>query len=938
MLKRLAAICLFAVAPISAHSQQAKPRALQAPPRARRINLPSSKQLLPPVLGNPQKINSLPMAMVVSPDGRYAVTLNAGYGTAVSQYRQSFSVLDLAGNAAVNDVPEQRTPLHAKQTLYQGLAFSRDGKHLYASLASITDPTGKATGSTGNAIAVYGFANGHIAPESLLPIPLQHLAAGKRQNPLNETLAPGEAIPFPAGLCVVGEGATERLLVADNLSDDALLMETATGKILTRFDLSFAQSVPASFPIWVVATRNGARAFVALWNRSSVVELDLVSGKVTGELPLMRPGSATAPGSHPAAMVLSPDERTLYVALANGDAIAQLDIASPTLQLARLLPTALPGQKLFGGVPNAVAISPDAHRLYVANASSNSIAVFDLKSQSQPAKPLGFIPTEWYPTALAVEGNSLLIATAKGKGTGPNNFPQEIEGAKKSSSYIASILSGSLARVDRIAAERNIASLTAQALESNHQRAVHQGIVFATGGHPIRHVIYIIKENRTYDQIFGDIPGANGDPSLTMYGRDITPNQHKLAEQFGVLDNFYDSGEVSGNGHVWSNAAITTDYTEKTWQQAYRGNERSYDFEGMVAEGYPLLQGIADVNEPASGYLWTNLAAHGKTLYHFGEFVSSKFCDEKGEQAEQAMPQEGTPEPTTACAHNSILTGDPIPQNYGGGTSKYPWAIPLLAGNTATKPELVNHFDPLYPDFNVDFPDQLRVDEFLTQFNQWSASRSHGKDEMPDFVMLRLPNDHTGGTRPGGPTPRASVADNDLAVGRAVDAISHSAYWNDTAFFILEDDAQAGADHVDAHRSIALVISKYSPRSTTQKPYVNHTFYTTVSTIATMEALLGLPPMNNNDATAPLIAPLFQGVGSQPAFSADYANRDNLLIFQSNSKKAPGAGASVKMDFRHADQADTAKLNVILWRDAMGRKPLPASLRHPAKTRRDDDD
>jgi hypothetical protein len=300
------------------------------------------------------------------------------------------------------------------------------------------------------------------------------------------------------------------------------------------------------------------------------------------------------------------------------------------------------------------------------------------------------------------------------------------------------------------------------------------------------------------------------------------------------------------------------------------------------------------------------------------------------------MPQEGTPEPTTSCANDAIRQGEPVPANYGGGVSKYPWPIPLIAASTATKPELVGHFDPLYPDFQIDFPDQMRVDEFLTKFSSWSAARGTGKDEMPDFVMLRLPNDHTGGTRPGGPTPRASVADNDLAVGRAVDAVSHSGYWDDTAFFILEDDAQAGADHVDAHRSIALVISKYSPKGGDGKPFVDHTFYTTVSTVATMERLLGIPPMNNNDAIAPVMAPLFTG-DAQPPFSADYSNRDNQLIYQANSKAAVGASASAKMDFRHADQADPAKLNVILWRDAMGAKPVPAALRHPAKTRRDDD-
>jgi len=250
----------------------------------------------------------------------------------------------------------------------------------------------------------------------------------------------------------------------------------------------------------------------------------------------------------------------------------------------------------------------------------------------------------------------------------------------------------------------------------------------------------------------------------------------------------------------------------------------------------------------------------------------------------------------------------------------------------------VGHFDPQSVDFNLRVPDQFRVEVFLTRLKQWEAERKQGKDIMPNFIMLRLPNDHTGGTTPGGPTPKSSVADNDLAIGRAVEAISHSDYWNDTAFFILEDDAQNGADHVDAHRSIALVVSKYSPRKTDGSASVFSSFYTTVSVVRTMENLLGLPPMNNNDAFAPLMSPVFAGAGEQPAFNADYSNRDNGLIYTANPKTAPGARASARMDFTHADQADARKLNVILWKDAMGDKPVPPMLLVKTKQKKDDDD
>ena len=632
----------------------------------------------------------------------------------------------------------------------------------------------------------------------------------------------------------------------------------------------------------------------------------------------------------------------VYAALANRDAVAAVAVKGNAMKVVGSFDTRLPGQTYFGGEPNALALSPDGSRLYAANAGTDSVAIFRTRGlrvgKAKPAE--GFVPTEWLPTGLAISNSHLYVATGKGKGTGPNNRPQPpVPGNKlahRSSTYIATLLYGSVASLDLQQLDAHMAELTKQTVVSNMQTAAAKHIQFQGGRNPIRHVIYIIKENRTYDQIFGDLPAGNNDPSLTMFGKDITPNQHKLAEQFGVLDNFYDSGEVSGDGHVWSTAAISSDYTEKTWQQSYRGKERVYDFEGVVENGFPLTEKIPDVNEPASSYLWTNLARHGKSYYHFGEFIATHFCGGK-EPAPRKSPLEGTPEPEAEqCATPTIAPGTKVPANYGGGKSPYPWAIPLIAQNVATKPELAGHFDPAYPDFELDFPDQFRFEEFAGKFRQWVAKRNSGSDEMPAFVMLRFPNDHTGGTRVGKATPKSSVADNDLAVGRAIEAVSHSAYWNDTAFFILEDDAQAGADHVDAHRSTALVVSKYAPRRTS--PVVDHHFYTTVSMIRTMEDLLGVPPMNNNDAFARPIAPLFAGAGDQPAFNADYANRNNGLIYLANKPSAPGAKESGRMDFRHEDRADPQKLNVILWKDARGNAPIPAALLAPVKHRKDDDD
>ncbi|HVZ84553.1 MAG TPA: hypothetical protein VG893_12845 [Terracidiphilus sp.] len=919
-------------------------------------DLPTSKELIEPVPGAPQRINSLPMSMAVSPDGRYIVTVNAGYGTYESRYMQSLAVLDTQ-TGALSDFPDDRTlARHSRQTLYSGLAFSRDGRHLYASMGSISDPLGTQKDDTGSGVVVYRFNAGKIEPERFLHMPLTPLAPGRSTTLLGEKDA-GKGIPFPAALADVTIGGAERLLVADNLSDQAVLLDPATGAIEHRFDLAESSAVPSTYPGALALSRDGRRAFVALWNASEVVELDLVKNTVGRKLPLLKPSSPVAASTHPCAFALAADGRTLYVALANRDAVAAIDVSGGQFRLKGYFDVRLPGQSYFGAEPIALAVNTAGTRLYVANMASDAIAVIDPRRLTAKAahegmvEPDGFVPTEWLPFSMAFlpssSGGRLYFATAKGQGTGPNNFPQratpEMAAQHYTSprTYIGTLLYGSLAALNTADIDSNLHAWTQSVLESNRMKAAAEKIPFAGRAQsPIKHVIYIIKENRTYDQVLGDLaqngkPVGNGDPSLTMYGASITPNIHKLALQFGVLDNFFDSGEVSGDGHVWSNAAIGSDYLEKTWQQSYRGGERTYDYEGVVAQGYPLLQKIPDVNEPASGYLWGNLARHDKTYYHFGEFIATTFCGEKA----TANPQLGPVLQGHDCSRKAIAPGEEIPAEWGGGVNRWPWPIPLIAANIATKPELVGHFAEEAPDFDLFVPDQIRVNIFERHLKQWIADRAEGRDTMPDFVMLRLGNDHTAGTRPGGPTPEASVADNDLAVGRAVEAIAHSPFWDDTAFFILEDDAQDGADHVDAHRSYALVVSKYAPHGPRGGAFVDSRFYSTVSVIRTMESLLGLPPMNNNDAFSSLIASEFSGPGDQPPYVADTSNRDNGLIYAANKKTAPGAAESMKMDFRHADRADAQKLNVILWKDAMGDAPVPAMLTaHHAKAHRDDDD
>jgi DNA-binding beta-propeller fold protein YncE len=906
------------------------------------ISLPTSKTLTIPAPGRIGSTNSFPATIAVSPDGHYAALLNDGFGTQETLAMQSIAILDLKTNQ-LSDYPDQRFGEEAHQSYFLGLVFSSDGKHLYASVGSITDPAGEKPGDTGNGIAVYSFTDGKVAPERFIAIAPQALAPGKKVAIALRKTPPGTAIPYPAGLALVTARGNnnDRLMVANNLSDNAVLLDVTTGKVLRRFDLSTSDLVPSSFPYTCVVTRDARRAWCSLWNASRVAELDLVRGKVVRWIKLKQPEDPIAPGSHPTAMLLSPDEKLLYVALSNADKIAVIT-TSTSVPLDFLVTTAS-HLDYSGTYPIALAQSVDGKRLFFADASLNAVGVLDVSDLLARADtsgsffeggPLGFIPTDWYPSALAVQGDNLLIATAKGQGAGPNKGMGKTAGEMRRHKhpYIPTLMRGSIARLNIPSTLGKLEELTRTVEHDNLLRHDLQNndpaaIQFAVGKNPIKHVIYVIKENRTYDQILGDLKVGDGDPSLTMYGADITPNEHKLALQFGVLDNFYDSGEVSGDGHLWSTAAITSDYNEKTWQIAYRGKERIYDFQGTVADEFPLEHNQPDIDDPSTGFLWDNVARHGLSYRDYGEFVNAEWCN-KSRKA--STPKQGTPSAQkSTCPRTELQQGDALPPNVGdphGGQSPFPWTVPLFNGVKPAKAVLRDHFDPLYPDFNTDYPDQLRADEFLNEFAAYARARGENERlefQLPAFVLLYLPDDHTGGTRPGRPRPAAAVADNDLALGRVVDAVSHSLYWNDTAIFVLEDDAQDGADHIDAHRSIAFVVSKYS-LGTVAEPYVDHRFYTTVNLIHTMEMLLGLPPMNQNDAYAPAMGPMFSGAGTQPAFKADYRNLKNGLIYETNRRDAPGAKESAKMDFSRPDAARAARLNEVLWRDQKGDAPVPA--------------
>ena len=442
----------------------------------RQISLPTSKVLTVPSPGVLGSLNGFAAAMTVSPDGRYAAILNDGYGSQQNQAHQSIAILDLSTNRLA-DFPEDRLPEEAHQSYFVGLAFSSDGQHLYASIGSITDPTGEKPGDTGNGIAVYRFHDGQITWDRFIKIPPQNIAPGKKVAQGVHKTAEGTVLPYPAGLAVISSpGAADRLLIANNLSDNVVLLDSASGHVLKRFDVSTHEMIPSSFPYAVVASRDGRRAWCSLWNASRVAELDLEKGTVARWIPLLESKEPTAPGSHPTAMLLSRDEKSLYVALSNANRVAVVSTETGKTQL--LLDTTISGEKYGGTYPNALALSADGERLFVADAAIDAIAVFythatffsPTRPSETPAEPAsGFIPTDWYPTALATVGNDLLLATSKGQGTGPNNSLNNLKNERRHREhpYIPTLLYGSIARLKIQDIEKHLPEFTRTVEESN---------------------------------------------------------------------------------------------------------------------------------------------------------------------------------------------------------------------------------------------------------------------------------------------------------------------------------------------------------------------------------------------------------------------------------------------------------------------------------------
>jgi DNA-binding beta-propeller fold protein YncE len=572
-------------------------------------------------------------------------------------------------------------------------------------------------------------------------------------------------------------------------------------------------------------------------------------------------------GLHPSGMALSTDFSRLYVACANSDFISVIDtkIDEVVEQFSVRLNKNLP----FGSAPNALAISPDGKYLYVANGTDNAICVVRI---GNPCLIVGYIPTAWYPGAVILDTKGKNLFVANIKGIGSRNQKTDRFGYN-SHDHLGSI------SIIPVPDEQKLSTMTNVVQENNSywdmleklavKNPKKQKVVIPQLPGQIsrfKHVVYIIKENRTYDQIFGDLPQGNGDPNLVLFGRDVTPNHHLLAETFGLLDNYYCSGILSADGHQWTNEAYVTDYIEKFFGDF----TRSYPYDGDDALAYA-----------SSGFIWDNVLRHGLTFRDYGEFVSAVI-----------EPQNAT----FTDIYNDFLNN----------TKK----VKIQA--KANLEQLVPYICPTYVGFPNSVPDVYRAAEFIKELKNFEE-----KNNFPNFIIMLLPSDHTSGTRPGRPTPRAAVADNDLALGQIVEAISHSKFWKETCILVTEDDPQAGLDHVDGHRTVGLVISPYS-----KKREVISTYYTQINMVRTIENILGLPPMNQFDLAVEPMVNCFTDDADFTPYKA-LANKIPLDELNPPLESLKGdqlhwAEKSIEQDLEDLDRIEEDIFNRIIWHAVKG--------------------
>ena len=796
----LALCCIIALLPAVLHSQ---------PAAARR--LPTGVHLDPAVASI--DLSSMPLTIALPPAGGHAAVLLSGHA------EQGVQIIDLSSSRVTQTLPQPAA--------FVGAVFSTDGHTLFAS------------GGNEDRVYRYQWRDGQATADG--SIELAPKAADK------------SGTSYPAGIAVSADGRW--LYVAENLADRLAVVDVARGLVVQRFPTQ-------RYPYAVIAAPSG-EVYASAWGGTTVTHFRQAAGGF-----LVRVADIEV-GRHPSALTLSASGNRLFVALASVDRIAVADTAHN--RVVATLSDPPPGGVREGSTPNALALSPAGDRLWVAEADNNAVAAFDLSSAtagihtSHSADRLaGRIPTDWYPTAVAVNGEELLIVSGKGRGTAPNpRRPRPDETRKpEPSQYTLGQLHGTLARIDTRIGAAVMRRYSARVAAANGWTGARGTSSYP----PFRHVIYIIKENRTFDQVFGDMPAADSDPSLVYFPRAVAPNHHALADRFGLFDRFFVNAEVSADGHNWSMAAYASDYTQKTTPSNYSSRGRTFDYQGTNREVIPERD-EDDVASPGAGYIWDLALRKGISLRDYGEF------------AEQRPQAAGTDSPL--------------------------WE--------PTKHSLEGHTSPDFPGWDMAIRDQRRADVWLTEFQRFVAD-----GRLPALEIIALPNDHTEGAAAGKPTPRAHFADNDLALGRMIEALSQSVYWRDTVVFVLEDDAQSGPDHVDSHRSVLQVISAWNRGGTI------HRFVNTTDVLATMEEILGLESLSQFDRFGRPLRGIF---AARPDLTPYTALIPAVSLDEKNPEKTKQAEASSGLDLTRPDAADDEIFNRILWSTIKGENisyPPPA--------------
>ncbi len=781
-----------AAAPASATGGTVRP----GPVKGGRVRLPNGWYLSP--TGHQVQVGDFPMGLAVSPDERVAAVTFSGW------HAKGIDLIDLATGKRTQSIPLEETWL--------GVAFFDGGRSLAVS-----------AGHT-NRVLLYRVQDGRATFTDSIVVGPRWSAGG--QYPQGKVIDYGPGALWTTGLAA--DDGRERLYVVTRL-DSAL-------NVLGVRDRSRIARVPlGAVPYTCLVSHDGARIYVSLWSSAGVAVVDAATLAVTRVVHV---------GDHPTDLVETADGARLFVANANENTVAVVDVAAG--RVAETLRTSRTPDEPAGDTPNGLALDAGAQRLYVADAGANHVTVFDIARPGR-SRATGFVPVGWYPTAVRVLPGSgtVLVANGKGAGSAPSvGGDQDTSAWCRYVSYSPNAR-GTLSLIQR-PSPATLDRLTQQVFADTPP--LHAPGRRATNPH-IEHVFYILKENRSYDQVLGDLPRGNGDSSLCLFGERVSPNHHALAREWVLLDNTYCDSDGSADGHNWGMGAYATDYVIKG-----EPNNQIYDFEG----GNPLAY-------PSAGYLWDLCQRHGISYRSYGEFV-----------------------------FNGATFGDTVRAG-----------VPALEGHTA----------PQYLGFDMHYSDLDRERAWLEEFDRYD--RDGG---LPQLSIIRLPNDHSEGSCSGRPTPRAHMAENDLALGLMVERISHSRYWGSSLILVIEDDAANGQDHVDGHRTVALAAGPWVRRGA-----VDHTLYTGCSVLRCIEDVFGLPPLSQFDARANG----FEGIFARKADLKPYLHRAaQTNVNETNLAGAFGQAESDAMNFKVADAVPYDVLNRILWHSVRGAgAPPPPPVR-----------